>query len=195
MKATKVDGRFLWTRDGSILVWVEPGPFLRGNDKGDPDEAPATEVRTGGFFIDRFEVTNGQYRKFYAWWVKCAPGEKRKFSHRDEPEAWDHRPAFWPSEEEGKPAAREEEAVYGRDEIPVVGISWYSAFAYARWCGKDLPTETEWEKAASHEGKSKGKRLWPWGNGNPDFTRCNFAGNVGRRRRFRRSVSGSPGGT
>ncbi|MHC5079248.1 MAG: formylglycine-generating enzyme family protein [Planctomycetota bacterium] len=172
-------GEFLWERDGAVMIWVPGGPYVRGAEKGgDPDETPAAKVEVSAFFLDRDEVTNGQYRKFYAWWLTCPPAEKRKHSHSDEPKEIDHRPAYWPA----KKKEGEEEPVedaYSRADFPVVGITWYSAFAYARWAGKDLPSEAEWEKAASLDRKEKAKRTWPWGNAAPDFTRCNFAGNVG----------------
>jgi iron(II)-dependent oxidoreductase len=176
-------GLYTWARDGADMVWVPGGPFPRGADGDEADEGPAGSVTVSSFFVDRGETTNGMYRKFLEALRAAPPELRRNYRHPDEPEGLDHRPAFWPPEpkagEEGAKTEPADEPLV-RDDLPVVGVSWFSAWAYARWAGKDLPSEAEWEKAASFDPAARAKRVWPWGNTPPDFTRCNFQGTVGR---------------
>ncbi|MCU0723601.1 MAG: formylglycine-generating enzyme family protein, partial [Planctomycetes bacterium] len=113
-----------------------------------------------GFFLDREEVSNRQYARFLEWWR--AAGNRRQFSHPDEPAGHDPTPAGW-----GDPARKP-------PEIPVTGVDWFSAYAYARWAGKELPTEAQWEKAASVIPRERRKTKFPWGDGPPAEGMGNF---------------------
>ena len=68
--------------------------------------------------------------------------------------------------------------MFDEDELnpkhPVTGVSWHEAEAYARFMNKRLPTEEEWERAASWDEKRKSKRRFAWGNDEPSFVLCNF---------------------
>jgi iron(II)-dependent oxidoreductase len=71
--------------------------------------------------------------------------------------------------------------VFGRTEPvvpeePVVHVCWYEADAYARWAGRRLPTEAEWEKAARFDPATGLTRRYPWGNAEPEFLRPAPAG-------------------
>ncbi|MDP7000175.1 MAG: SUMF1/EgtB/PvdO family nonheme iron enzyme, partial [Candidatus Poribacteria bacterium] len=112
--------------------------------------------RQPAFYMDKYEVTNAQYRKFV--------------------QATGHRaPRYWDDDDFNQP------------NQPVVGVSWHDATAYAKWVGKRLPTEKEWEWAARAEkewewaarGGLKGKK-YPWGNQEPSASRANYGNKVGK---------------
>lgn len=115
------------------MVHVPGGTFMMGVDRSDADEAerPAHQVTLKPFFIDTFEVTNEAYEKFV------------KATRHSTPFTWVN----------GSFAS-------GAGHQPVTGITWYDANAYAKWTGKRLPTEEEWEFAA----RGTDGRRYPWGN-------------------------------
>lgn len=118
------------------MMLVPAGPFTMGDDKRLPEEKPAHPVTLPAYYIDKFEVTNEQYKKFCEATGRATPTNP-----------------FWsPQYFESNP------------QMPVIGVSFADATAYAEWAGKRLPSEAEWEKAASWEAQEKRKRVWPWGD-------------------------------
>jgi iron(II)-dependent oxidoreductase len=171
---------FINIRDRAVMVFVPAGNCELGTDDKDEDEAPRHRVALMAFFIDSHEVTNARYAKFLAWWREAPKDSQRAFRHRDEPPGHDHTPAFWPRKDEkkGGTTAKGREADPPVPEHPVVGVSWFSAWAYAQWASLSLPTEAQWEKAAGYDPKTKRARKFPWGAQKPEFTMLNFGRNV-----------------
>jgi iron(II)-dependent oxidoreductase len=155
-------------RDGALMVLVPGGPFLMGLPDEDllaeDHEKPQRQVHLAPFWIDVHPVTNARFARFVD-----AGGY-------DEARWWD--PAGWGWRTRRRiscPAQWEVSGWDGADQ-PVAGVSWYEADAYARWAGKRLPTDAEWEKAA----RGSDGRRYPWGNDWPGPQQANFDLNVGR---------------
>lgn len=102
------------------------------------------QVDVPAFLIDAKPVTNQEYRVF----ARDIEVTGHMTCHPDEPPNKDH----WPS--------HLFDSRFGQDDMPVTGIDWYDAYAYAEWCGKALPTEIQWEKAARGTDGCE----YPWGN-------------------------------
>lgn len=113
------------------MLLIPGGKFRMGSDRGEKYEKPAHEVTVASFYLDRTEVSNEDYKKFLDA-TKHSP-----------PKSW----------KQGQYPA-------GQERKPVSGVSWNDAASYARWAGKRLPTEAEWEYAARG---SQGLE-YPWGN-------------------------------
>jgi len=141
-------------RFGKVMNLIPGGVFIMGSEKDFPDEAPERTVNKASFYIDETEVTNAEYRRFLE-----DPSHGR-FSHPDTPDEDSFKPLFWHLPEYSDPGK------------PVVGLSWFAAYAYANWAGKRLPTEEEWEKAA----RGTDGRRFVWGNEwQPDKDPCNWS--------------------
>ena len=144
--------------DKPCMILIPAGRYRMGNASGRaaPDQGPAHQVYLDAYYIDKHEVTFGEYEQF----IQDGGYEKKRFWTK---EGWE----FIQSNEIkgyltlGQPlAGKTTQKLYNAPNQPVIGISWYEADAYCRWAGKRLPTEAEWEKAARGE---KGF-LYPWGN-------------------------------
>ncbi len=138
------------------------------------DERPQHTVYLKSFAIDRYEVTNSQYLRFLSD-VK-AQGDQ-EWAHPDQPEGKDHTPRYW---KEFNPLLKKDDYArlaqynadtFTQDNCPVVGVDWFDAYAYAKWAGKRLPTEAEWELAA----RGTDARRWPWGD-DWQWGLCNIVG-------------------
>jgi hypothetical protein len=113
------------------MVLINGATFMMGTDDGDDYERPRHSVSVSSFYIDVHEVTNEQYAQFVKETGYMSPGS-------------------WGGDKPPSELAK----------LPITGIDWYAANAYAQWKKKRLPTEQEWELAA------RTQRSWkyPWGN-------------------------------
>lgn len=147
---------------------IPAGAFLMGSADTDKDalanEKPQSTVLLGEYWIGRYEVTNAQFRVFVQ-----ASGYRTTAEQNDSSGAnWQH-PGGAGSD------------LTGKDNYPVVQVSWDDAVAFSTWAVKQtgyeirLPSEAEWEKAA----RGTDGRLYPWGNNVPGLTLANVGMNVG----------------
>jgi formylglycine-generating enzyme required for sulfatase activity len=119
------------------MVIIPGRRFLRGANDGHRDEMPQHEVNVDGFALDVHAVTNEQFVRFLEFL-----GGVKDNNHNDVIRLKDSRI---------KKMASKWSIESGYAKHPVVGVTWYGAVSYAKWVGKRLPTEAEWELAAQGE--------------------------------------------
>ena len=143
-----------------VDVYVPAGEFIMGSDDKDAKkslaggrafpEIPVSTIYLDGYWIDKYEVTTGQYA------LCVAAGDCQAPHLFTSGYGSSYRPKY-----------------YGNPEYsnyPVIWVNWSMALAYCEWAGRKLPTEAEWEKAA----RGTDARIYPWGNDPLDSTRANF---------------------
>jgi iron(II)-dependent oxidoreductase len=156
------------------MVRVEAGPF----EMGDPgrwfaydNERPRHEVELPAFAIDRLPVTNGDYAEFVrdGGYGRADLWTEAGWSWRVEGGV--ERPLYWSADGSERRFDRVADVDPSR---PVMHVSWYEADAFARWAGKRLPTEGEWEKAAAWGRYASGPNRQPWGHEPPSHETANL---------------------
>ena len=147
--------------DSAEMVLIPEGQFRMGgaDDEAYNGEQPVHLVYVDAFYMDRYLVTNAQYKVF----VDANPQWRKDLipdAYRDDFYLYHWNGGSYPD---------------GKGNHPVTWVSWYAAMAYAQWAGKRLPTEAEWEKAA--RGGFVGMK-YPWGN-TIDANMANYEENIG----------------
>jgi iron(II)-dependent oxidoreductase len=152
------------------MVLVEAGSFVMGTDDRTvayDNERSAHEVYLPSFWIDIAPVSNAAYAEFIA-----DGGYGRPELYSEDGREWlqlavVEAPQFWEWRGDSWYVNRFGHLVALNPNEPVQHVCYYEAEAFARWCGKRLPTEAEWEKAASWDPARRAKRLYPWGDEPP----------------------------
>jgi formylglycine-generating enzyme required for sulfatase activity len=139
------------------MIYIDGARFSRGSINF-KNEMPILEVRLSPYWIDKYPVTNARFTEF----ISCG-GYCNRELWTDL--GWD----FIKSQGIKKPLYWEDDA-WNKPDQPVTGISWWEALAFAKFEGKTLPTEAQWEYAAG-----KGQTIYPWGNEEPSLELANYA--------------------
>jgi ergothioneine biosynthesis protein EgtB len=146
------------------------------NDFAFDNEKPAHQVFLQDYALDRALVSNGDFLEFirvggyqnFRWWFS----EGWEVVNREQ---W-RAPLYWELHDD-KWMIRDFSGLHPAQEKanePVSHVSFYEASAFAKWSGKRLPTEAEWEKAAAFDPRTRRQTTFPWGNDSADETKANL---------------------
>jgi formylglycine-generating enzyme required for sulfatase activity len=135
-KVRAEDERYYYAKDNKKMALIPAQTFIMGSDTGSDIEKPAHKVRMQAFYMDETEVTNAQFKKFL--------------------DATKYKPIG--------SLAHMKDRNFNDPSQPVVDVDYYDALEYAKWAGKRLPTEAEWECAAKDSQNyeyATGNRIYP----------------------------------
>lgn len=142
----------VWPNDGKEMILIPGGDFLMGANDGHLNHQPEHQVSVTDYYIDRWPVTNAEYKVFVDQTGHPVPNYEVSWCDTAGYN-WDPLTRMYPA---------------GKADHPVVLVTWEDAMAYAAWAGKRLPAEVEWERAA----RGAMSLRYPWGN-EPLPGRCN----------------------
>lgn len=165
---------WVWAGAGALLLLVAALGALTGNPAQSVSEAEREEMieipagpflyqqgeqrHLPRFWISRTEVTIGQYAEFLA---ALKNGPATRFDHPDQPKTKrGHEPEGWRKRIEAARTGASDNGQKISLQTPVHSVDWWDAYAYAKWRGRRLPSEDEWEKAA----RGPNGNAFPWGN-------------------------------
>ncbi|HSU97991.1 MAG TPA: ergothioneine biosynthesis protein EgtB [Gemmatimonadaceae bacterium] len=158
------------------MVHVNAGEYLVGTDDRSvayDNERPQHAVRVNAFEIDAAPVTNAEYARFIA-----DGGYRQLELWSEEGRAWladsgAQAPKHWTASADGWMTRTMDMVGPVTPDHPVCHVCYYEADAYARWAGKRLPTEQEWEIAASWNPATSSSQRFPWGDAEPTALHAN----------------------
>ncbi len=144
-------------RDGAEMALVPGGAVIVGHDGGPRESSPQISVVLDSFYMDVNEVTLKQYEKYRKYLI----------------------------EDRGRDNVPDAKNFKSPPNFPALGVTWNQADFYAKWAGKELPTEAEWERAA----RGPAGFAHPWGNGRAIWTHARTPEEIDAVRTFRTDVS------
>ena len=142
--STEQPSMIVWPEDEKDMIFVRGGTFRMGCNDPHSNCYPQHKVQVADFYMDRWPVTNAEYKKFIDAVGYHVPHYEVSWCDTSDYN-WDADTLLYPP---------------GKANHPVVLVTWEDAMAYAAWAKKRLPTEAEWELA----GRGLKERRYPWGN-------------------------------
>ena len=137
-------------KDSMVMVYVPASEFIMGSEAGDADEKPIHTVYLDAYWIDQTEVTIQMYSYCVEAGFCVEPTSKASYTRS---------------------------SYFGDNDFkdhPVIFVDWTMATTYCEWVDRRLPTEAEWEKAASWDDATNKKHIYPWGTDSPNDNLLNY---------------------